>query len=179
MRCPRCSPSPPQKKGQLWQNDPRFFRGFCGFLVQHWMRVQVFSGSPFSGSDLWGSLQTEKGSRFDVCSHHTPGIVDPLVLRKMSHHFIGSCRSCPIFAGTLEPRHDPWDCHICRSVGVVLGGQCMHIYHTSIHGVSGESTGKFLVDAFAIPRPVLCCHAVRLTTLQATVQADLLLLTHG
>ena len=24
----------------------------------------------------------------------------------------------------------PWDCHMCRSVGVVPGGQCRHIFHT-------------------------------------------------
>ena len=38
-------------------------------------------------------------------------------------------KDIPIF-----PRHDPWDCRICRSVGVVLR---INVGIYGIHGVSG------------------------------------------
>ena len=38
----------------------------------------------------------------------------------------------------ILPRHDPWDCHICRSVGVMPGGvQLIAIYGSPVFGVSG------------------------------------------
>ena len=51
-----------------------------------------------------------------------------------------SARPCSLGRGHGDrrsiPRHDPWDCHICRSVGVVpWGSMGRHIWQS--HGVSG------------------------------------------